>query len=76
MALISGHLGNGLSIWRQGTNDIVAHISGNRKISIRLPITPEERAEIEFIAETDDRAISVTQEEKVFITRPPIKLNK
>lgn len=76
MALISGHLGNGLSIWREGTNEIVAHISGNREISIRLPITPAERAEIEFIAETDDRAISVTQKEKVFITRPPIKLIK
>ena len=76
MALVSGHLGNGLSIWREGTNDIVAHISNTRKVSILLPVTAKERTEIEFIAETDDRTISVTQDEKVFKTKPPIKLIK
>lgn len=74
--LISAHLGNGLTVWREGTNDIIAHINNNRQISIRLPISEEERKEIEYIAETDDRSISLSQKENVFITKPPIKLIK
>lgn len=81
--LMSGFLGNGLSIWKEGTNDIVAHIDKNRNINMRVDINSLSKQQMNYIlhtAKTDDRDISITQKEKVFEIQPvdkvEIKLKK
>ena len=70
--LYSAHLGNGLSVWRPGENEYIAHISNTRQIKYRSDtLTKEEKAEIEELAKTDNRTVSISQDEKVF-TIPPI----
>lgn len=68
--LSSGHLGNGLIVWRTGTDETIAHIDKHRRIKLRCFVSSEELAEIQHIAETDDRNVSVSQDEKVFVERP------
>lgn len=69
--LRSYHMGNGLVVSRDGENTI-AHISPERKINVYkgVKLTKAEKAEIAHLAATDDRTISITQDTKVFKTRP------
>jgi hypothetical protein len=70
MELCSGHLGNGLTIWEKGTNNIIAHIDKYRHITYRISkkeLSKKNIKEIENTAKTDNRTISVTQDQKVFI---------
>ena len=64
----SAHLGNGLAIWREGENKFTAHISRERKVTLYKEhnFTKEEIEEIEHLAKTDNRNVSITQSEKVF----------
>jgi len=69
--LVSGHFGNGILIWIEGTNNSVAHISPNREITwYNKVLTNEEKEYIKHLALTDDRNISASQDEKVFKNRP------
>lgn len=72
----SYHMGNGLSIFRNDEQDAIAHINPERKITIYRPVTAKEREKIKYIADTDDRRVSFTQEDKVFKIPPKIKLVK
>lgn len=71
-----GHLGNGITVWdriRSKFNDyaIVAHISADRKISLReLPLSEEQLELITEAATKHDPQVSFNQTDKVFITRP------
>lgn len=47
MALVFGSLGNGLSVWRKGTNDIVAHINCAGYIDFKDTVTKEESWQIQ-----------------------------
>jgi len=72
LMLYSAHLGNGLSVWRRGENDFIAHIDSYRNIKYRVDkksLTKEEIKEIEQLSKEDNRTISVTQNEKVFKTK-------
>ena len=69
-SLCSAYMGNGLSIWRKGEENIIAHIDSDRKITYREAISFEEQEEIRELAKSDDREISTTQEQKVFKKRP------
>jgi hypothetical protein len=69
--LYSGHLGNGLAVWYKGTDTVVAHIAHDRSVKYYLDdLSDKHKQEIELLAKTDDRNISVTQDQKVFINRP------
>jgi len=70
LELMSGHMGNGLVIWRKGEDMSIAHISPNREVSIYKNLTKQEYIELVYIASTDDRNISVTQDARVFLKRP------
>ena len=71
-----GHMGNGITVWdrtRNKFNDyaIVAHISADRKISLReLPLSEEQLELITEAATKHDPQVSFTQTDKVFTTRP------
>lgn len=73
MSLVFGHLGSGISVWRKGQDNMVAHISAYRNIQYYYEVTEEEKAEIEKVSRTDDRNISSTQNSKVFRFRPSKK---
>lgn len=75
-SLGSGSLGHGVVVWDRSrlntSNDYltVAHIRPDRSIQWRAEVSEEQRTYIEHLAKHDDRAISITQSEKVFLTRP------
>ena len=68
--LLSGHVGNGLAIWRWGQDESIAHITPDRTIKVYKHVSIDELEQILDLAKNDDRNISVTQDEKVFKTRP------
>ena len=68
--LLSGHVGNGLAIWRWGQNEVIAHITPDRTIKVYKHVSIDDLEQILDLAKNDDRNISVTQDEKVFRTRP------
>lgn len=70
------HFGNGLGVYRNDEQESIAHISPTRHITIHRPVTGKEREKIKYIADTDDRCISATQEQKVFSIPPKIKIVK
>jgi hypothetical protein len=70
-----GSLRNGTTVWdrsRERNRDYltVAHISVERVITYRQPVSSEQRAAIEAFAATADPNVSATQDKKVFIDRP------
>lgn len=74
--LMSGHLGNGITIWnknrmKHGNYEVVAHIDRNRKISYRIDNPPEEVVKYaEKIAKGPNPGISSSQpDQKVFAER-------
>ena len=68
--LLSGHMGNGLVVWRKGEDMSIAHINPDRTIKTTQYVTIEELKKILHIAKYDDRYISITQKEKVFKVKP------
>lgn len=69
--IYSGHFGNGLTVWYANTEIKVAHIDVHRNITFyEKSLNYATVAEVLKIAETDDRYISASQTEKVFIERP------
>lgn len=75
-----GSLGNGITVWdktreRSGDYAKVAHIATDRKIEYtHLPISEEQRAEVERYARQEDPRASTTQETKVF-NCPPLEMS-
>lgn len=69
-------LGNGLSVYDRNTMQggdykTIAHIDRYRKITwYEKNLEPEDKALIEHQANTADPNISITQDQKVFLTRP------
>jgi len=69
--LCFGHLGNGISVWYSGSDKTIAHISINRDITYyKSVIGNADRKRIEKYAAEEDPAISYSQTEKVFASRP------
>jgi hypothetical protein len=74
--LMFAHFGNGLSVCDRNREEhgdymTVAHISVMREVTYRKHrLSDEAKKEIERVAETNDGAISATQEQKIFNTRP------
>ena len=71
------HNGNGLTVYRRGeSEDIVAHITPMRelKVSKGKELKPWELEYLIIESLTDDRQVSVTQEQKVFKTPPATRV--
>lgn len=64
--------GNGLVVWRPGSEETIAFISPTREIKYRQKVSALEKKKIEKLAATDNRTISVSQDQRVFSV-PPIK---
>lgn len=70
-----GSLGNGTTVRdrsRERNNDylVVAHITVERKVNYRAPVSSAQKDAIEAFAKREDPTVSVTQEKKVFADRP------
>lgn len=65
-------MGNGISIWRKNSDNIIAHINVNRGLTVYygVKLSCQELDEIEQYRNTADPEISYTQTEKVFVERP------
>lgn len=64
------HLGNGLTIWKQGEDDHIAHVDKYRNLTIYDRIDDYTLKVIQEIAATYDGTISATQDDKIFYIRP------
>jgi len=73
-----GHMGNGLVVWdrlhqEHGDYQRIAHIRADRSVKYHVAdLDQEYKNEIEEQAAMNDSQISVTQDQKVFLTRPNI----
>lgn len=77
-----GHLGNGLTFWDRDIQDErtrdyanIAFIDHNRSITFYKNLRNKDKQFIINIALTSDPEVSVTQDTKVFSTRPEEALN-
>jgi hypothetical protein len=68
-----GHMGNGITVWIKGTNDMVAHIQINRNVKfyddphrMSKPLTTKEKQYIDAYAQSANPTISATQSTPVF----------
>ena len=74
-----GHLGNGLTVWNRleeehGDYKTVAHIAPDRTVTIYDEEMPQAvREEIQWIADTSEMTISVTQDAPVFAVPPRVQ---
>ena len=74
-----GHLGNGITVWNRleeehGDYKTVAHIAPDRTVTIYDEEMPQAvREEIQWIADTSEMTISVTQDAPVFAVPPRVQ---
>jgi len=65
----SYHAGNGLTVWRPG-GETLAWVSPTREVQYKAKVSSIEKQAIEKLAATDNRTVSVTQEQRVFSVPP------